>query len=422
MKSLGFVLVLFVGALGVRGSVTFSFRDLDTGPVGEICNDDVQFHLLAVNLVEGYGYKVTPDRPLTSFRAPGFPFVLATFYSLFGQTPAGAYALLAMISAATCVLTYFLAREILAEKSARWAGVLAAVYLPHAYMASTFNSETAYAFWLALGLWLFVRYLKSRAIWLVIFASVALGWATLTRPGSLLMLPLLLGLLAWLDWRDKCLRPFPYVVFTLGFLGVIAPWTIRNYDVHGKWILVATNGGTTFWGGNNDRALTEPKHLGYWLPNTELPHRELILAASNEVERDEIEWRLGKDWVREHWTSMPRLEAYRFARLWWLPDYGPGLRWLRIVSYLPFLLLYAVFAIRVFWRQACWTPSWLVLHVTMATVLITALIFCGEPRFRDSIMPVLMVYAAAGICGSLSRWGIGVRHPSSPHEFALKSS
>jgi hypothetical protein len=40
------------------------------------------------------------------------------------------------------------------------------------------------------------------------------------------------------------------------FPGVMAPWTVRNYRVHGRFVLVATNGGSTFYGRNNDRVVT----------------------------------------------------------------------------------------------------------------------------------------------------------------------
>lgn len=409
MQSRSFVLALLIGAFLVRVGAVLVFRDIDEGPTPVISNDDYQFHRLAVNLVNGYGYKVTPDRPLTSFRAPGFPFVLAGLYAVAGEHPPSAYVLFCLLGAAACVLTYFLAHEVMTEAGARWAGIAAAIYLPHVYMATTFISENVYVPCLALGLWLCVRFVKHQAPWLIGAAGLALGWATLTRPGTLLLLPLLLLVLAWSDVRQRRLRILPYVLFLAAFLGVMLPWTVRNHDVHGKWILIATNGGTTFWGGNNDRVLHERKHLGYWLPSTELPDRDQIDAATSELKRDQIEWRLGKDWVATHLAWMPLLELYKFARLWWLPDYGAGLRWLRIVSYAPFFLLFLAFAVRCGWGRGFWTPSWQVLHAATFVVFATALIFCGEPRYRDANMPVLMIYAVLGAWPRFAACGLTLK-------------
>ena len=63
---------------------------------------------------------------------------------------------------------------------------------------------------------------------------------------------------------------------------------------------------------------------------------------------------------------------------------------------LPFLLLLGALVLRWLWRKECWTPPWLILYASMLAVIATALIFCGEPRYRDANMPVLMIYAALG--------------------------
>jgi 4-amino-4-deoxy-L-arabinose transferase-like glycosyltransferase len=397
MQTRTFVFLLLLGAFVVRLGTVLAFREIQEGPTGEISNDDVQFHRLSVNLRHGYGYRVTPDRPLTSFRAPGFPLVLAGLYAVTGDNPAAAYLLFCLLGATACVLTYALAREVMAETGARLVGVFAAIYLPHVYVATTFISENVYVPCVALGLWLIAHFVNQRCIGMLAAAGLALGWATLTRPSALLLLPILLCVLAWNDVRLRGGRPLAYLLFTIGFVGVILPWTLRNYEVHGKWILVATNGGTTFWGGNNDLVLNEPKHCGYSVPSTELPDHERIDGAANEVERDEIEWKLGKDWLQQHWASMPLLGLYKFARLWWLPDFGAGRRWLRILGYVPFLLLFLLFAVRCVWRKSCWTASWQVLHAGTLALFAMALIFCGEPRYRDAHAPVLMVYAALGV-------------------------
>ncbi len=110
-----------------------------------------------------------------------------------------------------------------------------------------------------------------------------------------------------------------------------------------------------------------------------------------------MEWQLGKQWVLSHLTSMPRLELYKLARLFWLPDFGPAKRWLRVAGYVPFLLLLLLAVWRCLWRKSAWTSPWQVLHASTLVVLATALIFQGEPRYRDANLPVLMIYAALGL-------------------------
>ena len=60
--------------------------------------------------------------------------------------------------------------------------------------------------------------------------------------------------LAWLLWR----RRFGLVaVFALGAAIIIGPWMARNYRHDGRLVLVASEGGVTFWTGNHPLAIGE---------------------------------------------------------------------------------------------------------------------------------------------------------------------
>src|SRR4029450_7648062 len=47
------------------------------------------------------------------------------------------------------------------------------------------------------------------------------------------------------------------VVFVAVALATIAPWTLRNVAVHGRFVLIASEGGVTFWTGNHREAIGE---------------------------------------------------------------------------------------------------------------------------------------------------------------------
>src|SRR5205085_3363932 len=128
------------------------------------------------------------------------------------------------------------------------------------------------------------------------------------------------------------------------------PWAARNYRVFGHPVLIANNGGSTFYGGNDDRVANEPRLFGYWLSTTELPHRDLVDATADEVAHDKVEWRLGLDWVKGHPAALPRLAVYKLARLWaWPHDWDggkPSYVPLRVATFAPFLLLYTLGVVR----------------------------------------------------------------------------
>lgn len=400
-----FALLLFAGAFLVRLALAALLRDLERGPEGPPTADEVEFNRLAIGVAEGRGYVGEKGQP-TSFRAPGFPLLLAGLYGTGVNYPL-AYLFFCALGAASCVLTYLLARELLAEGWARIAGALSAVYLPHAYFSATFLSENSFVPLLALGSWLFIRHLKGGPAWLAGAAGLALGGAALTRPFALLLLPLLLLPLRAAARRQGRGWLVPATAYAVAFIAVIVPWTLRNQAVHGRFVLVATNGGSTFYGGNNDRVVTVRRDYGHWISTTELPHRDQINAAPDEVSHDKVEWRLGFEWLRDNAAKIPLLAAFKLMRLWlWPPDFDvEGYRVLRMAVYVPFLLLFALGMWRCVRRAEYRTAPWWVLHLNIVATLITALVFWGSPRFRDVNVPFLMIYATLGLEAVTRRGG-----------------
>jgi hypothetical protein len=248
-------------------------------------------------------------------------------------------------------------------------------------------------------LWLFVAHLRTSSLWLLAPAGALLGYSALTRPVGVFFVPALALVLQRsrdATWRRTAARGF---VLAACAGAVLTPWVIRNYNVHKRMVLIATNGGSTFYGSNNDIVLHDREYLGSWISTVGLPGRQTIEAAPDEVSHDEVEWRLGKTWVRSHLADMPLLSCYKVARFW-LPEISSHNSKAVIVftaGYLPFgvlMLLGLGVSLR---TPGGRTPPWLALHAILAANLVSSLIFYGSPRFRDSITPVLMVYTAAGI-------------------------
>jgi 4-amino-4-deoxy-L-arabinose transferase-like glycosyltransferase len=405
---LTYLALLLALAFLVRAGAVLALRDIHQRPTGVSTADDVEFDVLARNLAQGKGHADAAGRP-TSFRAPGWPIFLAGIYAVAGERPWVVYALCCALGALSCALSYLLAREVTDEATARVAGALAAVYLPHVWFATMFLSENLAVPCLALGLWLFLRHLRTGATWEAALAGLVLGWAALTRPFALLLVPILLVVLLRQTGRWRA----GIVLATLA-AAVVVPWTVRNHAVHGRLVLIATNGGSTFYGGNNGRVASEVRLLGSWISTTELPHRDLIEAAPNEVEHDKVEWRLGLAWVATHPGRALLLVPLKLARLvFWLPDFdGGGVMSYaaRALGYGPFLVLGLVGWWRCPWRG----PGWVAIHGALLATALTAVVFWGSPRFRDANAPLLMVYAALGLCWMWRAPSVPLRGPAKP--------
>ena len=393
-----FAAILFVVAFLVRLAFVIWLRDISADPTTRSTNDDYEFNVFAQNLAAGRGYVNDQGLP-SSFRAPGFSFFLAGLYFLAGTNYVLVFVSLCALGAVSCVLTWLLAREFFPENWARVAGVLSAVYLPHMYFATVLFSENLFVPLLTLGMWLTVRFLKGASTWYLAIAGMVFGLATLTRPFGLIFLPLF-GVLVWFVRRPLPTRLVNVGVWTACFLVVMVPWTVRNYRVHGEFVLVATNGGSTFYGANNDRVVTERRYYGYWLSTVELPQRDLVVAQPNELAHDDMEWKLGMDWVKSHPKQFTFAAGLKLARLAvGLPDFdaGPPLyRVVRMVGYWPFLAVFLLGALACV-RLGLWSLPWLAVHACILATMITAVIFWGSARFRDVNVGLLMLYTTVGV-------------------------
>ena len=386
---------LLLASFFIRMAAVGVLRDWRDGPLTRHGADGIEYDLLASRLATDFDYSYETGKP-TSFRAPGFPVFLAVVYKTLGKDYLAARLLLCLLGALAVVLIYLLARELLDESRAKWAGSLAALYQPHLLFATRFDSENLYIPLLAAGLLLGVRQLRRSSVSMSALTGVLLGCAALTRPFALLILPVMLSVMIWEQSRTRRYCMPALIALTVAFFATVSVWTARNFRVHGRFVAIATNGGSTFYGGNNSLVAHEFTRLGSWVSTGKLPGRDAIEATRDEVAHDRMEWSLGLDWVRRHPSLMPQLllaKAIRFMG----PDIDapkPLYIIFTLLTVIPFMVLYTLGAIETLRRPEYWTAPWLLLHGVFLATLATALIFWGSPRFRDSITPVLMIYAA----------------------------
>ncbi len=392
-----FALLIFLLAFSVRAVGVLSLRDPTKFHGLQAGADAVEFHDYALSLARGEGF-VRPDHKPTSFRAPGWPLALSMVYFFFYDNYPLTYLFQVLLSALACMVVYPLARETLNnEAAARLAGLLGVFYFAHIYFATIFTSETLFTLMLGWGMLLLLKGWKSGSLAMAAGAGVAVGCAVLVRPFAVTLIPLFLPLF-WLQ-RRQWPRWLPAALcFGAASVLTLVPWAYRNYLVHGQVVLFTTNGGSTFYGANNDIVLKERSHLGSWVATNELPGRDRIDQTPDEVSHDRLEFQLGMQWVKEHWTSMPRLEFYKLVRLI-LPDIESGNKkfvLLNSVLYLPYLVILAFGMTG--WRKDpnAWSPPWMAMHAVIVSTLVLTLVFYGCARFRDAVFPVLMCYAARG--------------------------
>jgi len=405
--------------VGVAARLAFSLGYWVEKP---LTHDEHEYLLLARNIADGRGFAyVLPDgspAPGEHFgRAPVYPLFLAGTMHLaravsgaagaperFGAPGAGTALAPAELASGTlravrivqsCLggvliwLIAWLASRAAGPAAATTAAALAAVYPPLVWTPAYALSETVFSI-LAVGCAAMLT-LDSRHTGASFGAGALAGLAVLTRPAMLFFLPLAVP---WLCWRG---RWRPAVLFALACMLVIAPWTLRNAREYGRLVLVASEGGITFWTGNHPLAIGE----GDMAANPGIKRANLALRAQHPGMTPEalepIYYREALTFIREQplaWAWLMLRKAF-----YTIVPVGPSYRLhsplyfaASVVSYLS-VLPFALLGVAGLRRRGRLPVPLLLL--AGASVL-ACLVFFPQERFRIPIVdPVLVVCAGA---------------------------
>jgi 4-amino-4-deoxy-L-arabinose transferase-like glycosyltransferase len=382
----------------LRIDAIVALRTPSAGPHPSFGADGRDFDQLAWNLAQGNGFAFEPGQP-TSARAVGFPFVLSIVYRIIGHRYTAAYASFVLMGVLGVWATYAMLLALFPPLSARLGALLLAANAGVIYLGTNFASETPFMLCLSLATLGVARGTQRASSVLLLCGGLLVGAATLVRPQGLLLLPPLL-LLTWVSARPD--RGKRAILVVTGCALALAPWTWRNYQVHDAFVLVATNGGRTLYGANNDRVLNEHALNGFWIATETLPGREMVVSAPSELAADRTERMLGTEWIQSHPAGFLRLSIYKIRNVLLPWDFGTTSRRYRLMMLVcmgPILGLILLGFVRTaqWWRMPASTrPAWISLHAGVAMILALTIVFYGFSRFRDTYMPWLVAYAAIG--------------------------
>jgi|HubBroStandDraft_6_1064221.scaffolds.fasta_scaffold134238_2 hypothetical protein len=209
--------------------------------------DGHYYDVLARRLASGFGYTwLWPDGAVTyaAHYPVGYPAMLALAYAAFGPSPGAAMTVNALVGA---MAAYGAHQLVDGPGVARWrpiAGGLAVALHPALvpYTAAVMTEGVAASLVVAAAATAGCARGPGRASPWVIGAALLMGLATLVRPQSLLLAPVLGALAAQPDvgWKSRCGRA---AAVTAIALGCVAPWTVRNCAHMHRCALVSVNGG-----------------------------------------------------------------------------------------------------------------------------------------------------------------------------------
>ena len=398
-----------------------------------LTHDEREYLMLAQNLRAGHGLVYDDDGRQHFGRAPGYPAFLAPVLSVWNDARSIRVAQ-AILGALTVLVIAALAAQAWGRRAGALAAWLAALYPPLVWIPAYLLSETLYSFLILLAALVLWKALESKGAaggvagvagaagaggvggaagvagaggvfggsrWPVGFlvAGLITGVAALARPVAL---PFLGLALLFLLFRR---RPMAAAGLLLGAVIVIAPWTAFKSQEAGRFVLIASEGGITFWTGNNPLAIGE----GDLAANPAMKERNRQIRAQHpDLGPDQLEEIYNRE-AMEFITGHPlRWSWLTVKKLFytWVPI-GPSYllhsprflygTWLSYLIVLPFALM------------GWWTlarrrrPQPWVMWLLIGSVVAINLVFFPQERFRVPVLdPMLLIGAAVWLEGS--RW------------------
>jgi 4-amino-4-deoxy-L-arabinose transferase-like glycosyltransferase len=224
-------LLATIAALGLRLFFVFRFP--------HVSDDSLIYGDIAKNWLHHGIYGLTDGeliRP-TLIRLPGYPAFLALIFSIFGHDHYGAAMIVqAFIDTNTCLVTAALALELMGERAAKAAYLVAALCPFTANYTGAALTETLAIFCTSHALYYGVRGLKvleqgERAATLWVISGLWTAANIFTRPdGGLILAPLGLALLVYFfrsSRKKQVVLAGSLLVITS--LAPLVPWAIRNW-------------------------------------------------------------------------------------------------------------------------------------------------------------------------------------------------
>jgi hypothetical protein len=377
-----------------------------------LTHDEREYLALAASISAGRGLTYPANHQTGTAqrfgRAPGYPVFLASIGITDADaaaTPANVKLVQSVIGAVGVLIIGLLARRAGGPAAGWIAAALAAIYPPLVWICAYVLSETLYST-IALGAVLLLDVAidrvqpsgsapLSRSAAPTLAAGFASGAGILVRPAMLVFVPLAVL------WLAAQRRVGLAALFAAAAVLVVAPWTARHFRVYDRFVLVASEGGVTFWTGNHPLARGE----GDLAANPDIKAAELRFREAHPgLSPEELEplyYRDAAAYIAAHpgrWLLLEAKKAF-YTIVPAGPSYTLHSTRYRVASIASYLLLlpFAVLGIRT-WRRAPHRPEALLLLA--ASAVIVSLLFFPQERFRTPVIDPTVIVFAAIWCGS----------------------
>jgi 4-amino-4-deoxy-L-arabinose transferase-like glycosyltransferase len=392
------------------------FLEMEASPYADNLTLDSQvYHELALAAAEGRW-----SDGGTFFQAPLYPWVLGSLYRMFGADQTVAKLFQILLSVASCWLVFSIAARVFDRRVGAVALAASAVYGMFLFFANELLAVTLVVFLDLLGLELLLRaFVVPRRVWWWC-AGVIFGLSAIARPT---ILPFLLAATVWVvvvRRKSGGIRAavLEAALFVFGIALPIAPVAAHNLMVDGDLVLVAANGGVNFYIGNNPASDgitagipgTREDRLGGYQDQVRIARENLQNPHATPAEVSGYWYRRGIGHIVDSPGWALRHTAYKALILFNAREISNN-RAIEFVTRHAWIFSWASIGFGVVFPFAVAgliagrgrTVEVSLLLLFAAVSIATIVPFFISARFRMPLLPIVIIFAAAGVV-AWGRW------------------
>jgi len=339
------------------------------------------------------------------FCPPLYPFLVAFIYLVSNYNDLAVIFVQMIIYSLLCVVIFNIGKNIFGTKTGIIASILLMVHPGIIfYVLRHEHSLILDAFMFALSVCCILGlYDKSGSFKKAMICGVILGLSFLSRGTALILLPLFM---AWIVLTFKLsIKRRLFLAFFIALVSIltILPWTIRNYAVTKKIMLIGAVSEECLWRGNNPNASGSSYDAAGKIISRDLRGKDLLekIYATDEIGQKEIFEKEAFSFIKNNPWKFIQLFLRKFYYFWWFsPQSGityPVLFKLIYQVYYVLILIGVIICTSFIGKQnKIFYDKLFLLAGVLVSISFLQSIFYVEIRHRWGIEPLLLIFSEAG--------------------------
>ncbi len=320
-----------------------------------------------------------------------------------------------ILSSLVSVNIYKIGKENFNQQVGILAGYLSIISLPLIFHSFTFSTTTLAALLLSFFVLFFFRAVRFPSTKHLALSGFCLGVCALTRTEMLALFPFVLLWFLIARGSDKKNVWHAMRMLLIAFL-IIFCWSVRNYVVCKKFVLISTNGSVNFFIGNNPI-----QSGGYLPPRATAQEKQNYFLAGITYNLQHPGWfvRFFKEKFKLYWSSETYEHPHRLLKTKFekstIKVFNDKFSESRLSKILAsnsssrgytFIILFYTVTIWFFWffvfcgiffSHLWWRQSYFLLGICLGSTLIFSLFFSGSNGYFLRVLPYCYIMMAIGI-------------------------